>query len=679
MPRKRTTLTDLTWGDLESWAGGKILGRGKSYLKNVRDLRRTPESELIAWVDGSERYATHVWADTDGGLQSECSCPYDWGGPCKHAVAVVLAYLDAVKEKREIPATDANDPRFESLDEALEDSEDFDDEDEDDDWDDEYEDGEDDEPDKKVRVARSGRRENEREKTVRAYLSEMNKDALVKFALEMVADRPDIEKDIVARKRMAGGKWGKVVESLRSDILSLTAEFAWQDHRRGRGHRPDYSVVERRMNDLHRAGRADDLVSLGKELLERGVRQVAQSDDEGETGMAIGACMKIAFQAVTQSSLSAPDQLLWMIDAFLDDEYCILEDVSAPFEDKRYKKADWSRVADALLDRLVVPPKLNAPEGRSDEYRRKRIMSHAIDALKHAGRKDEVLPLMQREAPHTQCYEDVVDALISEKHDREAKEWAIRGYNETREKWAGIAHNLLDRIRLLETKARNFPAVAAYRAVEFFATPSLGAYLAAQKDAERAKLWQPVREALLRYLETGIRPDEATPAPVRPAQKGKKAATLASTNPSNWPLPAVEVEIAKVRDLWQKFPRTATLIEIAIHEKRIDDAVELYRHFESRLWHSTIADKVADTAQDAHPDLSLDIWRKRADALIAETKPSAYHQAAHYFKKAKSLCHRTKRDNEFRDYIAHLRVKHKPKRRLMEVLDAVEDKRILDI
>ena len=47
MTKKKTRakrFADLTWGDLEEWAGGKIVSRGKSYqqqdmeaLKNWRD------------------------------------------------------------------------------------------------------------------------------------------------------------------------------------------------------------------------------------------------------------------------------------------------------------------------------------------------------------------------------------------------------------------------------------------------------------------------------------------------------------------------------------------------------------------------------------------------------------------------------------------------------------------
>ena len=82
------SLGDLTWDDLNKWAGKKVVARGQSYKCNVEDLRRTAEGELVAWVNGTDQYATRVAMMEDGELLSDCTCPYM--GMCKHAVAVIL-------------------------------------------------------------------------------------------------------------------------------------------------------------------------------------------------------------------------------------------------------------------------------------------------------------------------------------------------------------------------------------------------------------------------------------------------------------------------------------------------------------------------------------------------------------------------------------------------------------
>jgi uncharacterized Zn finger protein len=64
MPSKKKDLfVELTWEDLRHWAGEKILSRGRGYQRSrsVKELARTADGGLVAWVRGSHRYATHVW------------------------------------------------------------------------------------------------------------------------------------------------------------------------------------------------------------------------------------------------------------------------------------------------------------------------------------------------------------------------------------------------------------------------------------------------------------------------------------------------------------------------------------------------------------------------------------------------------------------------------------------
>ena len=84
-------MRELTLGDLRDWAGGKILGRARPYVSRVQQLSLAPDQALVAWVVGTERYATSVRLPTRGEYVHACSCPYDHGGPCKHAVALLLA------------------------------------------------------------------------------------------------------------------------------------------------------------------------------------------------------------------------------------------------------------------------------------------------------------------------------------------------------------------------------------------------------------------------------------------------------------------------------------------------------------------------------------------------------------------------------------------------------------
>src|SRR2546425_5178123 len=131
MTRKRSKANpfeDLTWDDLEEWAGAAIVSRGRSYQRGhrVQNLTRS-ETGLVAWVLGTHRYATAVEAE-DRELTSFCTCPY-WD-TCKHAVAVVLEYLECLKHNKEVPPMTEQDRRLKLLQRAQEEEDEWEEEDE---------------------------------------------------------------------------------------------------------------------------------------------------------------------------------------------------------------------------------------------------------------------------------------------------------------------------------------------------------------------------------------------------------------------------------------------------------------------------------------------------------------------------------------------------------------------
>jgi uncharacterized Zn finger protein len=207
----RAMLQGLTFEDLREWAGAKILNRGKSYVKKVELLSRTADGGLAAWVSGSETYATSVWRDEDGGLESFCTCPYDWG-TCKHAVAVVLAAAEQVKRQLEIPLLDPEDDLFLTL---------FDDSEDDVEWE-EDEEGEWEDAAEPAQIGKgkdAGR--------VETILAAKSREELLALLVDLAGRHPEVERRIRESEQMARGRVDRLVRSLRSEIRSLTAEPAW--------------------------------------------------------------------------------------------------------------------------------------------------------------------------------------------------------------------------------------------------------------------------------------------------------------------------------------------------------------------------------------------------------------------------------------------------------------------
>jgi uncharacterized Zn finger protein len=88
-------------------------------------------------------------------------------------------------------------------------------------------------------------------------------------------------------------------------------------------------------------------------------------------------------------------------------------------------------------------------------------------------------------------------------------------------------------------------------------------------------------------------------------------------------------------------------------------------------------DKIAMAVQDHAPDRAVAIWQDKAERLIAQVKPSAYQEAARYLRKAAKVMRREKKIAAFEGYLKALREQHIRKRRLVEILDGLDEKPIV--
>lgn len=72
-----------------------ILKRGLSYFKNnkVTDFFEKAPGEFEAIVEGDERYNLTFKIENRVLVENSCSCPYNYGPICKHAVAALFFYL----------------------------------------------------------------------------------------------------------------------------------------------------------------------------------------------------------------------------------------------------------------------------------------------------------------------------------------------------------------------------------------------------------------------------------------------------------------------------------------------------------------------------------------------------------------------------------------------------------
>lgn len=638
----KSTLQELSYSDLREWAGSKIYARGKDYVDNVSQLSQAEDGTLVAWVSGTDEYATRVRHKGDGNFDYDCTCPYNDWGPCKHVVAVLLAAAGELKKNLNIPPLDPDSDLYLEIFE-----EDHCMENEDDDWQ-----GRDDST-----VVQSKGRSPRLEK----LLADKSRDELQALLIELALDFPEVSRRLHDSAKLEDGQIDQLVRSLRKEIRNLTAEDVWYNPWKDEGNLPDYSHVEDQLRALLDKGYADAVLDLGEELWPRGLSQIEASHDDGETAIAISTCMDIVMSAVPLTSLSTLEQLLWLIEHELEDEYSLLDGMEAVLGNESFTRAHWREVAGVFETRLATEQESKIDDF-SARYQRRKIMDRLRDAYVRGGEMDKIIPLLEREVDRCQNYEPLVTALIDAGELERARQWCIEGFNRTIKAAPGIADGLQKRLRLLAVDEGRFDLAAAYLAENFFDRPSENSYIELREAVEKLDAWPGVRIEILNYLKTGRRSQNV--------DKGKKV----------WPLPEPEVKKPKSGDKFSRidFPNRNMLIEIAILEQRFDDAVALYQELnKNRFQNQRVNERLATAIAGSHPDIALKIWSSTAEGLIAQVKPKAYREAAPYLSRMRKLYENTNRFDEWKAFVLALRTRHKAKRKLMEVLDDLNDNRKL--
>ena len=95
----------ITEAIIRNRTSGQSFERGNDYYHTgaVLDLQKRGNT-LLAQVEGSDYDPYEVTVKLEPGqISTECTCPYDWGGDCKHIVAVLLTYLRQSERVSERP------------------------------------------------------------------------------------------------------------------------------------------------------------------------------------------------------------------------------------------------------------------------------------------------------------------------------------------------------------------------------------------------------------------------------------------------------------------------------------------------------------------------------------------------------------------------------------------------
>ena len=643
---EKDPFADLTWEDLEDWAGTTIVSRGRTYQRNssVSDLGITPEGTLIAYVLGSTRYVTQV-AIQNGDLTSECTCPY-WT-TCKHAVAVVLEYLMCLKNDVAVPQIPPTDPRLDRLRETETTGEEY--------WD----------PELGMSVDVEEQLEAEQQQNtgpLLAYLKKQTKAQLVELLDELTDAFPDVREFLEDRRNVRSGDASILLKAIRQEIADIREGPDWDEYEYEyeQEYQPmSFNRLKTYLQALLIAGHAEELLQVGKELINAVNFALDNYDIEGNIIDEVPACMEIVVRALPASSLSSSEQLIWAVDIELADSYELCYNVLENIWNNANKKSDWRELADELQKRLAVK--------QTDKYLRNQLTGWIIAALEQTGREDEIIPLREREAEITGDYIQLIDLLIEEKHYEDAENWCQKAIANTDPNHQGTISDIEDRLRTIREKTGDHLSAATFYAEDFFSNPSLHTFQELCKSAQKAKVG-PAVEAWARYfLETGH----------LPRTKGRKR----KGEPNDkWPLPKTEFE----KDIdASEGPMIHLLIELAIAEKKPTEVLKWYdikpsttNYTWGYMYKPSL--EVAHAIKEKYPDRAIAIWKEQAESAISRVQVSGYQEAGTFLREVRDTLKRLNKEKEWEAYLSELRDQNKRRPRCLEVLDGLAGKRIID-
>ncbi len=478
---------------------------------------------------------------------------------------------------------------------------------------------------------------SQRSSTLRKLLGRRSKSALVELITSMADDDPLL------------GDW--LLRRLQAEDAE-TPPAAVGGGPAGSGARitgADYGSIHRGFSSLLHCGALVRLLELAPAMLSFATADAARQSDPCEVAGETAACIEVAFQALRRIDWRPIDKLIWYWDFLLLDHLSLLETLPAPIDDALLPPRDWREAAEYFQIRLgEVIQSGGQPVYAGAATQRGELIGDIVAALARMGEIDAATDVLMMELPHTLGYPALVHHLADHGYEAEAESWARQGFAVTIEHHPEIAWQLAHFLLTLARQRGDRLLVAAFRADEFLARPSLDAYRRLRGAVADPERWELVQLQLLGWLEFGE----------------------IQRKPPAWPLPPTGLALTlDDHPIHQKERHLRLLVEILLDEGEIDYAA---RCFERMHWHRGLAQRIADAAADAHPEIARGLLERIAESWIDEVRVKSYRQAGEVLKRLRTLCLRNGWQAAFTDFLATLRRRHGAKQRLLEILDEVE-------
>lgn len=382
---------------------------------------------------------------------------------------------------------------------------------------------------------------------------------------------------------------------------------------------------------LFREGFAEETVNLCEYALERASQAIGEVDDSDGNFCYVAEQLQELHLAACKQAKPEPSALAGRLFDFeiagsdLDifsgaaDAYKSVLGKAGLAEYRRLAEAEWAK----------VPAKVKGDDVSG--FGRRYAITRIMESLARAdGDIDGLIAIKKRDLSSSHRFLDIARILKDVKRYDEALEWAEKGllsFNERPDD--GLRDFLAEEYH---RRKRRDEAYGLYR-IQFVERPQLQYYKKFIEYAKKVNREEEARAEALSRLRQEI-------------DKEKKETK---------------------QQYWHRKPDHSRLVEIFLWEKDIEAAWKEAGEGGCRdeLWL-----KLAQLREKEHPADAVEVYQRLVEPVIDRKKNDAYEEAVRMMGKIRELMVGIGKKTEFAAYLADLRLRHKPKRNLMKLLDA---------
>jgi uncharacterized Zn finger protein len=467
---------------------------------------------------------------------------------------------------------------------------------------------------------------------IRDYLEVQSPEALIDMIMNVAECDDRLYRSLLLKaESVAGG--AQTVKAYRAAIDRATRVHGFLDWGGAGAFADELDQVVDGMAALLTPENAPMLVDLAEYAIGRVAESLADIDDsDGEVG---GILCKLADLHLEACRLANPDprqlaEQLFRMETSPHNDYgdinaMVYCDLLGEAGLRRYRElaeAEWEKIDFSA----------GSSPYDSHRYQITRIMESLAQM---SGNVEELVAIKARDLSSAYRYLSIAELWAANGRGDLALEWAERG--------------------LLA-----FPAAADNRLRDFL----VAAYLQRQRHEEALQLtWvqfeeRPILDHYKKLCAVAER------IGVWPAQRERALAKLAD---------AIAQQSAVV-SAWKTKPGVpdySVRLEIALWENNLEDA---WTAAHAGVCHRHLLIELAAKLETVRPDDALALYRQIIPTIVEQTNNTAYAEAIKLVRRVEGILNDPERKREFADYLTELRVRYKPKRNFIKLLDEVSRK-----